>query len=862
MSDFAAMVPELPPKYVSRPRLVADLDNAASLPLTLVSAGPGAGKTALLAEWAGRVKVRVAWLSLAAADREPPRFWRLIESALASSAADVPGPPAGRGNDIGADQAESLLRRFTDPASPLVVILDDAHVLDHPGVLDGLDRLIRGGQPGLRLVLAARRDPPLPLHKYRLAGQLFELRAAELAMTAGEGQDVLSAHGLTLPQDDLDSLMARAEGWAAGMRLLAMGMAGGQDPASLITQVEMGPGSIGEYLTDEVLLRQPERTRRLLVETSFLDEVTGPLADAITGTPGCADVLADLASSNSFVIPTDPSHASFRCHRLLAEVLRHLLRRRPEHEVRDLKQRASAWFEANQDPGKAMYWAAQADDGPRVVTLLARSGFAHAFVRRLDLSALGLRDVVPTPGPAESAIAGYAIAAVSADADAAELALARLRDWAGEGPLTDHDLLVARDLVELVLGQKACDRDAVDTAASRLLGAADDGADGKPPGVQGLRAAVLLAQASAHLWHGTHEDVEALLAGALAEARREGQGDLELEALAMMAVADTFWSRINRADETAEQARVLAERTGQPTPAALDLATALRALACGDPGAGTLILQRTPVPDEGYDPGLAAALALGRAGVLLAHGEEAAARAILHEQGARRIPPLLGVHRDIMLAGLETARGRPRSAMGLLEKYEGTELAVLTASARARALLAQGDPRGARDCVRTVLSTPSTQTGRHTLIEAMLCDAQITLRQDAPGQALEILIRAIELARDEIRLPFLLAGDSFSPLLERHPDVAIRWPVPLGDTIPQEQAVPMPEAPRELPDPLTPRELTILRFLTSAMSAAEIAAELCLSVNTVKTHVAAIYRKLPASSRREAVLRARELELI
>src|SRR5215469_9471703 len=173
--DSRVTIPELPPRYVSRPRLLAALNEAAHLPLTLLCAGPGAGKTALLADWAGHVKAEVAWLSLAAADAEPGRFWQLLESALPGDDGAAAGSLDVIGGGTGLDQARSLLGRIPDREAPLVVVIDDAHVMDHPDILDGLDSLVRSRQPGLRIVLATRSDPLLPLHKYRLAGQLFEL---------------------------------------------------------------------------------------------------------------------------------------------------------------------------------------------------------------------------------------------------------------------------------------------------------------------------------------------------------------------------------------------------------------------------------------------------------------------------------------------------------------------------------------------------------------------------------------------------------------------------------------------------------------------------------------------------------------
>jgi len=865
--DSRLTVPQLPPRHVSRPRLLAELDHAADSPLTLLSAGPGSGKTVLLTDWVRRSDVRVAWLNPTPADAEPRRFWRLLMSALRECDGAEHGLPIAMPRGAAIDLVQTLFSTVPESAAQLVVIIDDAHVLTHTEVLEGLDSLIRGGQPGLRLVLAARSDPLLPLHRYRLAGQMRELRAADLAMTPAEIREVLAIHGVTLGERDFGILAARTEGWAAGVRLSAMRMEGAEYPADFVSELALDPGSIGEYLVDEVLRQQPEAQRRLLIETSFLDEVTGPLADAVTGMTGCGEMLADLARENSFVIPLDAAQTRFRYHQLFAEILRYLLQRRMRQAVSRLQERAAGWYEGCGDLGNAVYWAVRAGDRPRVARLLAQGGFAHAFVHRQDLSGLGLRDLLPlrlpegagTAEAAEFAVASAAIETVFADADSAVSELKRIPAVKSDEALADADLLVTLDLVELVLGQKACDVRAVDAAANRLLGRSG----GAPaPFLPGLRAAVLLAQASAHLWHGMHEDVGSLLDEALAEAGRDDLPGLELEALAMMAFVDSYWSRMNRADEMTQRAHALAKQKGLAIPAVLELAAALRSLIAADLGGQAQTLQRILLPDVvGSDPGLAAAFALGQASILLARGQVNEARIMLHEAG-RHIPPALAVQRDIMLADIDTSLGRPHAALRLLRGYRASDFAALTAIPRARAHLPLKDLRSAQDCVRSVLATASPQTGRFTLVDALLCGARIAQLSDDPGRALEMLIRAIEIARDEIILPFTPLRDTFADLLARHPAVAAQWPVPHTGPQAEPAAEPAPAAPADLPDPLTQRELTILRFLATSMSTMEIADELCLSVNTVKTHLAAIYRKLPASRRRDAVLRARELELI
>jgi LuxR family maltose regulon positive regulatory protein len=867
-ADPRFVVPPLPPRHVARPRLLDALDDSAGVPLTLLAAGPGTGKTVLLTDWALAQKAPVGWITLTAADAAPRRFWLLLCSALRAFTGRGERAPAVAANPT-VTGAQSLLASMAGSAVPPILVVDDAHLLTHPAVLEGLDLIIRSGPPRLHWVLAARSDPLLPVHRYRLAGLMRELRATELAMTHAEMQELLAAHGVTLSPGDLDALLARTEGWVAGLRLSAMRMEGSRNPGRFVSELALDQGSIGEYLMAEVLDRQPEPVRRMLAETSFLDEVTGPLAEAITGLEGCGDMLAELTRKNSFVVPLDAAQTRFRYHQLFAEILRHDVQRRERRSVPGLMRRAAAHFQRMGYFRNALYLAAQSGDFGHAASLLASGGLAHALVHGEDLTDLNLdRWQAPVPGDAgvgpagEAAIARAAVVAVTSDAASAAHEL-RTLDLPRSEQQGRSELLVTAGLARLLLGMKAGDAQAVDEAVADLRAHSGDTPE---CGVPGLPAAIMLVQASTHFWQGRVEDVGALLQAALKVAEREGPPVLELNVLAMIALVDSLLSRPRHAEEAATRAHAMIRTHDDlAAPLALELAAANRSLMAADLIGAARALERAAIPGNvGSDPGLAAARALGQATLLLTSGDPGGAQAVMNRASSCANLPLLRVLRDTLLADIETRLGRPNAALALLRDYRDGDgdLAVLVALPRARAFLALRDWTKAQQCVRTALTATSTMVSRYNLLEAMLCDAQIAQLKGGPGRALEMIAAAIELAQDDIVLPFFATRAVFASLLARHPAVAAQWPLP-PVSVPADLVTPGgPPVASGIPDPLTEREHAALRFLATGLSTAEIADEMCLSINTVKTHLAAIYRKLAASRRKEAVLRARELELL
>jgi LuxR family maltose regulon positive regulatory protein len=359
--------PAVPDWAVPRPRITRLITRGVRCwccPLTVVTGPAGAGKTMALALWAAAEPGPVAWVCLDEFDNRPGVFWSYVAAALRRSGMAV--PRTLRAARAGRAQNHRFLLRLAaalaaqDP--PVTLVIDDLHLLTGPAVLKELDFVLRNTGPGLRLVVSSRMDPLLPLHRYRLAGQLTEIRASDLAFTIAEASLMLDQHGITLPAGTLEHLTRRTEGWAAGLRLAAISMSGHPDPDQFVTDLVTDDSAVTGYLVQEVLNAQPPQIRELLLNTSILDLVSAEAASELAGREQAKEILPVLARANAFVQPAGGGW--YRYHTLFAEVLRLKLRHEHPGRVPALHRRAARWHERYGRLADAVRHAAAAGDWP------------------------------------------------------------------------------------------------------------------------------------------------------------------------------------------------------------------------------------------------------------------------------------------------------------------------------------------------------------------------------------------------------------------------------------------------------------------------------------------------------------------
>ena len=551
--------PDLPAWAVSRPRIDKLVAEGVRGPLTSITGPPGAGKTMAIVAWAATASYpgTLAWLTVDDYDNRPRVFWAYVVAALRRAGVAVPrvlpGPGRAAVDHVFLARLASVLAG-QDP--PVTLVLDDLQQLTEPAVLDGLSYLLRNAAPGLRLIVASRADPLLPLHRYRVAGELFEIRADDLAFSVQESGVLLAHHGLNLPTSMLQRITGRTEGWAAGMRLAALSLQGHDDPGQFVKELETGDSAITSYLVEEVLNAQPAPVRAMLLRTSVLYSFSADLVSELTNDPRWVDGLPALARANAFIRPL--GHGWYRYHSLFGTVLRLKLRLECRGQLTELYQRAARWCRRNGRLGEAVRYAAESGDW----------SFAAALV--VDEFAVG--QVIEPRGhqPLAEAFAGMprdaawtqpepllVQAATRLGRGRGETSMAPLaaaESMLGSRPAGDHvPARLAVALIRLALARRAGDLEAA-TAASgraRALAAQLPGeVHARHPEVE---AQVLAGRGMAELWAGRLDEAavyfaEGADAGALA-ARYE-----RADCLGYLALAEALSGRLGRAAEQAEAA--------------------------------------------------------------------------------------------------------------------------------------------------------------------------------------------------------------------------------------------------------------------------------------------------------------------
>ena len=886
---------------VARPRLSERLSRGAESALTLVSAPAGFGKTTLLAEWLAAPPAdgrSAAWLALDQRDNDPALFWAYLVAALKTAAHGVgasalsllqsPQPP------IEAVLA-TLLNDLGAISNDVVLVLDDYHAIDAPDIQDGMAFLLEHLPQRIHLVIATRADPALPLARLRARGELAEIRAADLRFTPDEAAAYLNeVMGLALTARDVAALEGRTEGWIAALQLAALSMQGREDTAAFIAGFAGDGRYIVDYLAEEVLQRQPEHVQHFLLQTSILDRLSGPLCDAVTGQDGGRAKLAALERGNLFLVPLDDRRRWYRYHQLFADVLQAHLRDEQPGELPDLHRRASAWYEQNGEPSETIRHALAAGDFERAADLVElaipamrrsrQEAAVRGWLKALPDELVRVRPVLSV-GFAGALLAGGELEGVEARLRDAE----RWPDGATgirKGPQAPSAEMVVVDDEEFRRLPATIE---VYRAALAL-------ALGDVPGtVRHARRALELSPEEDHLGRAAAAGLSGLAFWASGDLEAGHSAYAECMAGLRRAghIADTFGCAIALADirlaqgrlgeamRTYEQALQRAPEQGGPVlRGTADMYVGMSELhrERDDLHAATQQLLRsqelgehTGLPQNRYRWRVAMAR------IRQAEGDLGGALDLLNEAERLYVSDFFPNVRPVpaLRARVRVAQGGVGEALGwarerglsvaddlsYLHEFEHITLARVLLARYATERAERSIQEATRLLERLLRAAEEGQrTG--SVIEILVLQALAhQMRGDIPA-ALASLQRALTLAEPEgyIRI-FVDEGPPMASLLRavakqgtarnyvRRLLAAVNK---TKDSTPAKQG---------LIEPLSERELDVLRLLGTDLDGPDIARELIVSLNTMRTHTKNIYAKLGVNNRRAAVRRAKELDL-
>ncbi|QOV36711.1 tetratricopeptide repeat protein [Streptomyces ferrugineus] len=849
-------LPARPATFLRRERLVEHLDQALLTPLTMVNGAAGAGKTLLVADWAAGLRQPVAWLTLDPAIQGPGMFWAHLLQALRTQgvpvADDIDGPADG------SRMRHTLTRlaaRLGSGDRSVIVVLDEYDRVGAPEISRQLEFVLHHAGPGLRLVIVTRNEPLLPLHRYRAAGAMTEIRNAELAFTPEETVALLELHGLRLPVHAANALVERTGGWAAGLRLCALAARRCPDPEAYLKEFEAGHSTVADFLLAEVLDRQPPPTQCLLLRVSVLERFCVGLVNELTGRTDAQSILAGLHRENAFV--EDLGHTWYRLHPLFREILRAHLRERGADLEPELHLRAARWLgRSGLLPEMLAHGAAAGEWDFTARALVDDLAIGQLFT---GLRSDDLTELFSGMGPEATSPAADLVRAARelsrCDLDHAPAHLRRAEDEltadASGSAAARLSCALLKALAARLTGSPGRAEQAVRTARELEREVPAPLLEKHPE----LSALLLTHLGSTRLWAGRFDEARDALttvadgtAGAATALARE-------EALEHLALLDHLDGWPTRAERKAVAARTQTERFGLPETSVPELGRLVLAAVAVDRhelAEAEAFLDGTD-GSAPRDPVTAAARSLATARLLLARGRARAALAATEPAVTADVAsPWERCHAALVASAAHLAEGRPDEAARVLEPVAGEQPVCAVGAARAH--LAAGDPDTALKLLDALGA--EADTGPAVLVRATLLRARAAHEAGDLAATRRLLARSLTDARRErLRLPFLEAGAWLGPHLTGEPlrGLAAGWLLP-GAT--SEEPAPL------LVEHLSGREHDVLERLAQLMSTEDIAADLYVSVNTVKTHLKSVYRKLAVNRRGDAVRRARELHLL
>jgi LuxR family maltose regulon positive regulatory protein len=866
------------PGLIYRRELMAALNRAAQQRVTIISAPAGAGKTSLLRVWANQPgqDCRIAFMTVRPGQHDMQLFWLTMLGAVRAAAGAGEGgarlPPATPGSS-GSEVADKVLSELEESGDPFVLVIDDLHELSSPEAAGQLTALLTRLPAGVRAIVATRRDLPLHLHRLRLAGDLTEIRAAQLRFTEHETRQLLAGAGIALPEHLAATLHQRTEGWAAGLRLAVLSLAGHSDPERFVAEFSGSDRTVAEYLLAEMLERQPPEVQRLLLRTSVLDQVNGELADLLAGATGAERILLELEDANAFVVSLDPGRTWFRYHRMFGGLLRLELRRTMPADIAGLHQLAARWLAEHGHAADAIGHLQAAGDWDEAARMLTD----HALSLTLDGQA-GTVAALLRSFPARTGEDSPDLTLVRAITDQYQLRLdqtdahlRQVRAYAATAPpARRHQLQLAVASVDLLSARLRGHFDSIFEQAGALLYPGD----GQPNAAPGndLKAVALLNLGVTEAWSLRLADSERHLAEGAALACRIGRPYLEVACLAHLGFVATGHSFV-LARQRCEEAITVAAQHGWDTeaviaPALATLANALIWTGQFDLAEHWLGRAKRATQADG-EPGIRLLVYLTSAILQAARGH--CHRALEEFAAARQMQALMvgehGLTTRVNAWTIATqARlglaGQARAALAALDDRQANAGEIRNAAAVI--LLAEQDPAAARRELRVVLDGDVPVLSYLTQVEAYLLDAFACRDLGEVRASQEAVEQALDLAEpDRLILPFAMTGawrllETVPPHGTSHAalvtDILDASRGPRRDGLNQSAMMPAAE--------LSKSELRVLRYLPTNLTRREIAGELSVSLNTVDTHIRRIYAKLGAADRTAAVERGRELRLL